>query len=221
MTIYAIRHGLSEANFEGIIQGRLDSPLSPEGRAQAKLLSRFFKSKNIVPERIYSSPLKRALETAKIISESLQPAPPVEAVEGLTEIDVGTLSGMTLEEAYSMYPEEFAPDINRWLGFETFKGESFENFFERVQTAVEQIMSQWGNPADERTVFFVVHAGVMRPLLKTLLNANSDFMYFTFPNCSIVKILYFPVLTSIRRVIESVLTINEIAELMKEPKTET
>jgi len=68
-------------------------------------------------------------------------------------------------------------------------------------------MESWDLLTD-RTIFFVTHAGTMRPLLKTLLAAESDMMYFSFGNCSHVKVEFRKVNDSIRRVLTDLLTIQ-------------
>lgn len=216
MRVYVIRHGLSEANSRGVIQGFRDSPLSSVGRKQADLLGRYFQRQGIHPERVYSSPLKRAHQTAECISRTLDRPPPIEKVEAFKEINVGSISGLPLEEAYAKYPDGWAADVNRWLDFSAFGGESFEEFFERVGSAAHGILSEWGDLLADRTMFFVVHAGVMRPLLKTLLDARSDCMYFSFGNCSFVEILYREVRSKVRKVILQVLQIDRVAALMGE-----
>jgi len=216
MQVYVIRHGLSRANEEGIIQGLADSPLSDIGRAQADLLGRYLRRNGVHPEEVFSSPLKRALETAQLIAGAMNPVPPVRAVEGLTEVDVGMLSGLPLEEAYSKYPEKWAPDVNKWLDFSSFGGESFEKFFARAESAVRDIMREWDDLLADRTAFFVTHAGTMRPLLRTLLNAEGDFMYFTFGNCCYVRIEYRKVRDSVRRVLSDLVRIEHAAACMGE-----
>jgi broad specificity phosphatase PhoE len=63
---FLIRHGESEANVSGILCGQLDSPLTSRGFTQAQLLGSHFKSLSFQCDRCLSSPLSRALETARI-----------------------------------------------------------------------------------------------------------------------------------------------------------
>jgi broad specificity phosphatase PhoE len=216
MKIYVIRHGLSDGNAAGVIQGHSDSALSLLGSMQANLLGRFLRREGVAPEIIYSSPLQRASETAETISRALYPIPPIEKVPDFMEVDVGTLSGLSLEEAHSKYPEEFAPDVNMWLDFSPFGGESFDRFFRRVETATRSIISRWGDLLADRTFMFVTHAGVMRPLLKTLLDTRSDMMFFTFGNCCLARLEYRNVRGLPRKVMVDVLQIDRVASLMGE-----
>lgn len=67
MKIYTVRHGQTEWNKKGLYQGKTDVPLNEEGKKQATLVKEKLKDKKI--DLIISSPLKRAKETAEIISD--------------------------------------------------------------------------------------------------------------------------------------------------------
>ena len=67
MKIYTVRHGQTEWNKKGLYQGKTDVPLNEEGKKQAMLVKEKLKDKKI--DLIISSPLKRAKETAEIISD--------------------------------------------------------------------------------------------------------------------------------------------------------
>ena len=64
--IYFLRHGQTDNNREGRMQGRVDIPLNETGRAQARCVARRLKS--ISFDAVYSSPLRRAVETAQIVT---------------------------------------------------------------------------------------------------------------------------------------------------------
>lgn len=100
MILYLIRHGESVANKSGIIQGRMEFPLSEAGEKQAKLLGDFFASKSI--DYLYTSDLKRAYDTALAISANI----PIDAIkwDQLREIGLGPLEGKTREEIYLQFP---------------------------------------------------------------------------------------------------------------------
>ena len=70
MTTYVVRHGSTKANEERIIMGHLDTPLSEVGIADAEFLVR--RLKNISFDKIYSSDLKRATQTADIIAQHIR-----------------------------------------------------------------------------------------------------------------------------------------------------
>ncbi|HTV22755.1 MAG TPA: histidine phosphatase family protein, partial [Polyangiaceae bacterium] len=71
MELTLVRHGQSTANRDGLLQGRLDTPLSELGRRQAGQLGDWFVQRGMQWEAAYCSPLERARDTARIITERL------------------------------------------------------------------------------------------------------------------------------------------------------
>ncbi|MCA9644705.1 MAG: histidine phosphatase family protein, partial [Myxococcales bacterium] len=110
MDILFVRHGESEANAQGIMQGSLDSPLSERGREQAAVLGEWLKARGLEFEAAYCSPLSRAKETAHILCERLLRAPPqVEA--DLAEISSGDLQGLDAAQIAERFPSFIQRDI--------------------------------------------------------------------------------------------------------------
>lgn len=94
MVFYLARHGETEWNRLGLLQGQFDSSLTDLGKAQAESLADALKQKNI--EQIYTSTLRRAKDTAEICSQFL--FKPVSATEQLVERHFGDLQGMSFAE---------------------------------------------------------------------------------------------------------------------------
>ena len=86
----------------------------------------------------------------------------------------------------------------------------------RVRVAVAPVMEQWDDLLADRTILFVTHAGAMRPLLKYVLGATGDFMFFTFGNCCHVKVEYGEARDDVRRVLSDLIRIEKVAALMGE-----
>ena len=91
--IYLVRHGQTAQNQAKLLQGRSDHPLNDQGMAQAAALGDWFRAQGIVFDRVYSSPLRRAVQTARLIAGQdadlvLDPR--------LTEMDYGPYEGMDL-----------------------------------------------------------------------------------------------------------------------------
>jgi broad specificity phosphatase PhoE len=95
MDIYIIRHGQTDANLRHELQGRRDIPLNEKGREQARRVRTFLDECGIAFDRVYSSPLGRAVETARIVSGG---GVPVETDDRLLEMDYGPYEGMDLRE---------------------------------------------------------------------------------------------------------------------------
>ncbi len=93
MEIYIIRHGQTDANLRHELQGRRDIPLNEKGRVQARLVRAFFDARSITFDKVYSSPLDRAVETARIVSAE---SAPVVTDDRLLEMDYGPYEGADL-----------------------------------------------------------------------------------------------------------------------------
>ena len=89
--IILVRHGETDWNKEQIFRGRIDVPLNSTGLKQAKATGEALKDWKI--DAVYSSPLSRALDTAKAIAE-LHPSISFKEAEGFTDIDFGKWQGM-------------------------------------------------------------------------------------------------------------------------------
>jgi broad specificity phosphatase PhoE len=102
MHIYLVRHGETEWNRVRRFQGRSNMPLNQEGRKQAGALA--LALKNTPLTAIYTSPLIRALETARRI-QSLHPSTPIFEDNGLIEMDLGEFDGMKVQDWAEQYPD--------------------------------------------------------------------------------------------------------------------
>src|SRR5450432_3374883 len=104
MEIMLLRHGESEGNAQGRMQGRLDYPLTALGREQAARAGEFLAERGHSFAAVYVSPLKRAFETASIVAGlGVRPEPEVDA--DLPEIGAGTLEGLNEAEIRERHPD--------------------------------------------------------------------------------------------------------------------
>ncbi|MBQ1516413.1 MAG: histidine phosphatase family protein [Lachnospiraceae bacterium] len=94
--IYIIRHGKTEMNRAGALQGRSDHPLNEEGIAQAEKAGELFRTAGITFDRVYSSPLIRAVQTAQLATADESPEIVID--DRLIEMDYGPYEGMTMED---------------------------------------------------------------------------------------------------------------------------
>ena len=149
------RHGETDWNRESRFQGHADTTLNEVGREQAHGLAERLAEEGVVA--IYASPLWRARETAEIVGRRL--GLPVESVDALREVDVGSWSGLTRAEIQERFPEGF----RRWLEFDHGwdDGESYEELGERVLAALREIALR--HPHER--VLVVSHGGPMRAAL--------------------------------------------------------
>ncbi|WP_368137331.1 histidine phosphatase family protein [Collinsella aerofaciens] len=89
--LYLLRHGQTEFNVKKLVQGRCDSPLTNLGRQQAQTAAAWLKAHRVVPDKVVSSPLGRAMDTASLVAaELLGPDAAVEPCKGIIERCYGT-----------------------------------------------------------------------------------------------------------------------------------
>ena len=151
-TILLARHGETDWNREGRFQGHADPPLNETGRAQAAELAADLEGVELAA--VYSSPLRRAVETAEVVAaeHGLEPV----AVDALREVDVGSWQGLTRAEIEARFPEQFA----RWLDYDQGweDGESYEGMGRR---AVAVLLELAAAHEGER-ILAVTHGGPIR-----------------------------------------------------------
>ena len=104
MRLLLVRHGETERNREGRVLGHGAQSLTDEGRRPAVALARALSRESITT--IYSSPLKRAVETAEVIGDKL--GLPVQVAADLAEVDAGALDGLNSGEMRTGYPDFMA-----------------------------------------------------------------------------------------------------------------
>ncbi len=172
-----IRHAESEWNPVGRYQGLLDPDLTERGRKQAELLGRELKKHSL--DVLYTSPLKRTLETARIIGKHLGLEPVVD--DRIREIDHGRWSGLLVEEVKKRFPEEFETWIKEPQKAKFEGGESLRDVFLRVKEFLEEVKENHRG----QTVGVVSHTVPIRCMLCALLDVGlSKFWTFGCDNAS-------------------------------------
>lgn len=153
---WVVRHGESTWNVEGRYQGQTDVPLSNVGVLQAATLAERLTGLHF--GAVYSSDLRRAVQTAQAVTERLAGAPPVQLDAGLREIDVGELSGLLVSEIRERFPEYLgALHADPWRTRRP-GGESMEDLFGRSGAAFHALRER--HPGERVLVF--THGGVVR-----------------------------------------------------------
>lgn len=153
--ILLIRH--AEPEGAGRYLGRRsDPPLSARGRAQAEALARRLASEPLAA--IYSSPLRRALETARAIAAHHLP---VEIVADLVEMDFGLWDGLSYQEVEAREPEQLARWLEDPLAVVPPEGEGLAGMGRRVIGAFEAIAIRHHG----EVVAIVTHGGPARAIL--------------------------------------------------------
>lgn len=173
--LYLLRHGQTEFNVKKLVQGRCDSPLTDLGRKQAGMAAAWLKGHDVVPNKVVSSPLGRAMDTASLVAtELLGPDAAVEPCEGIIERSYGTF-----EEG----PHDALP-TDVWDPGEDlvpFGGEGSHALQERMVSTLAYLMSA----EDVETLLAVSHGSASRQFIKA--TAPEGFELPTkLPNCAIM-----------------------------------
>jgi len=196
-----IRHGESEANLAGVIQGRSDHRLSERGREQA--LRTAAALADFEPYRIYTSPLLRARETAEIINRRHNAA--LVVLPDLIEYNLGEFEGQTWNEIVAGRPG-LVEDLKRGVPFHHLASgaETDEAADVRGQRVLDEIVNS-GLPR----VIVVAHLGILdRIIRRALAEYIPGQTEFSGPlnNCSITTLLIHPFTSK-------VIKLNDISHL--------
>ena len=155
MTIYLIRHGETIWNKKHLFQGSNDVPLDENGVAVAHATAAGMAEAGLHFDRIYSSPLSRAYETARILC----PDQEIEKDDRLREISFGELEGKVYTDVTALPMP--APG-----------GESFESLQNRVQDILKEIAADPENQG--KKILVSAHGGVIRSVTMTLKNIPQE-----------------------------------------------
>jgi len=161
MKLLIIRHGESEADILNVWEGRADFNLTDMGKKQATLMANWV-ADNYKIDKIFSSPLKRASQTAGILSDRAGAG--IIYDEDLMEWQNGLIAGMPRAEAMAKYPP---PEVKH-PHTAMYGQESDIQFRMRAETALSKIINE--NPADG-TIAIVSHNGLIMRLFQSFINA--------------------------------------------------
>lgn len=185
---YFVRHGESEGNLEGRMQGHLDRHLTELGRRQALTTGEWFAESKIKVGTVLSSPLLRALETARIIADRAKYAAP-KTIESAKELDTGLFTNLSVSEIRDRYPAEYARFI---VGSWEAVPEA-----ESIASLIARALGTWrvmADHADESggAVLTVTHGGMMQWIIKTSFGATTEDQVPWMPlvlasNCSVFR----------------------------------
>ncbi|MCT4508765.1 MAG: histidine phosphatase family protein [Tepidibacter sp.] len=172
-----IRHGLTLDNESMKLSGFIDSKLSDTGKNQVKKTSIRLKDEKI--DLIYSSPLKRAINTAKEISKTNNID--INICDEFKEMNFGDFEGLTFKEIEYNHKEEYERLKNESFKYNFPNGENMIGFHDRIAKKIDDIIKT----QDDKTVLIVSHAGVIRACLSHLINKDHAFHWnFKIDNCS-------------------------------------
>ncbi|MED4130233.1 histidine phosphatase family protein [Shouchella miscanthi] len=159
MKLYFIRHGESEGNKQGKIQGTMDFPLSDLGERQADAVAEFTKSLSI--DQIYTSDLTRALHTAQAITKKHNQS--LKETTLLREVHLGSIQGKTREDIYTLYPHLKGKPL---VGADIEGSETTDDLSERCEQLFALLKEKHAN---DESVLLVSHGGFISMVLTYLI----------------------------------------------------
>ena len=171
--IYIIRHGQTELNNANVLQGRSDYPLNENGIAQAREAGQWLKDQGIVFSYVYSSPLKRAIQTAELIAKGK----PIVIDNRLIEMDYGQYEGMDLKNPAPEIMEFFRDFVNNPapVGMEPLS-----EVVQRTGAFLEDVKDLPGN------ILISTHAIAMKGALEYLTpGSNGSYWSKYIGNCAV------------------------------------
>lgn len=191
-TLYLVRHGRTDSNLRGLLHGATDVPLDAHGLRPAALIGERLAAEAEM-DVLLSSPLQRALTTARAIGDRIG-LPPT-TVPGLVEMDFGDLEGYTVDRIVAEHPgiadrmADLEDEELAWPG-----GESRRDFHDRVMAAFLAILEEH----HAHRVVVVAHGGVISSFLARVYGASPhDWTAYHTGNCSLTHLVVRPETTNV------------------------
>lgn len=175
-----VRHGESEANKLNVIQGHSNSPLSDAGRDHARAAGSWLAGKEVA--LVFTSPLARSHETARIIARECGAPEPV-VLDELKELNTGVYSGRSLADSKDADPEGFRQF--RLFSWDVVEGaESRASLMNRALSVWSRLIGEAN--AGNRHIVCVSHGGMLQWLIKATISGEHRWMpVFGMANCGI------------------------------------
>lgn len=156
MYIYIVRHGQSLGNLKGGFAGHTDYPLSELGHKQARITADFLKNEHI--DTVISSPLSRAMQTAKPIANDRNLE--VLTDEGFIEMNFGNWEGMAIEEVEEKYDGAFTVWKTEMYKTVCPNGESTIDCYNRAVKALKETAEKYNG----KDICITSHGAVIKCL---------------------------------------------------------
>lgn len=176
--VYLARHGETDWNAQGKIQGHTDIPLNEAGRDQAVALADQLAGVGL--GAVASSDLSRARETAAIVAKALELRKPVEE-PALRERQLGVFEGLTRAELIARHPREWEA-YKRDHANTPPDGEPYDAFLERILGGVRRLTRKLARP--DKPALIVAHGGVLKAIIVATLDAPA---LVTVPNGALYR----------------------------------
>lgn len=186
-TLFIVRHGQSTWNLEKRWQGQTETSLTDLGHSQARSIAQWFQQQRHVPDHVYSSDLKRALDTAETVRLAICPEIPIRKDPRLRELSMGCFEGLSAAQVQQSFPEAF----RNWMSQRaTYKipagdnprgqGESGNEFRARVREFCGEVVQR--HPG--KVVAIACHGGTIE-MMRQVFKGPTQPKAGSLPNCCI------------------------------------
>ncbi|NEP61620.1 MAG: histidine phosphatase family protein [Symploca sp. SIO2G7] len=165
LKLLLMRHGESLGNVEGRLEGQLSTALSAQGQRQAQQLAAYLQPPPF-PTHLYSSPLRRAMETAQVLHKCT--GCPLILDPALQELHQGILQGLTWTEARQTYPDV----CTRLTTLDYYPVPGAETLIQAQQRAVRWYHTLWQYHVLGDVVWVVSHGGFIQQLIRVILGCD-------------------------------------------------
>lgn len=174
MKLYVVRHGQTDQNVLGLVQGDTESDLTEKGREEAKALRELVESLDV--DVVVSSPLRRALDTAKLITGNKKE---IVTDDRLIERDYGLSEGKPVDEELTIKYWDFRlnTDIN--------EVEKVQDLMFRITEFIEDLRNKYEN----KKVLVVAHSAILRAIHYAIngIPEDGDLLKIEIPNLRIIE----------------------------------
>jgi probable phosphoglycerate mutase len=177
--IVFVRHAESQANLDGMWNGRTDGPLSEAGESSLEALGRRLSSWQF--DAVISSPLSRARKTAEAFSREVQ------IEEDFTEVDLGEWEGMLYTEVQAKHGDQLQAAIESRTLRMGRTGESLNEVGQRALSAVDRLFARMG---DSERVAVVTHGGFLQAVLHRHLAGDGRRVHAFTANTGITRLVH-------------------------------
>ncbi|MGD1853427.1 MAG: histidine phosphatase family protein [Leptolyngbyaceae cyanobacterium] len=166
LKLVLIRHGESQGNTRGCLEGQQSTPLSAKGQQQAQQLATYLQNQPR-PTQLYSSPLQRAMQTAQYLASMVGCL--LQLDPNLQELHPGVFQGLTWAEASEQYPQLCAALIET-VDYRPIPGA--ESPTASYQRACDWYQCLWQRHGPGEVIWVVSHGGFMQQLIRVILGCD-------------------------------------------------
>ncbi len=176
--LYLVRHGETEWNVEGRIQGHTDVELSDWGRQQAQAMAQ--RLSGVPFDVAYTSDLSRSRETAQIILGQRDTS--LHSTDRIREFHKGVFEGLTVHEYMRRYPDLYRASLANDLDFAPTGGETIRQTSSRMAGFVSELKKDH----QDETVLVVGHGGSLRSAVVAIMDLPLEANWkMAMSNCSL------------------------------------